>query len=109
MEGLMSFTTLPAKDPGETVDISFVFGNELGVGETVSTVACVCTVLSAIPVIATDPAPSAVLVGTPSVAATSIQRVHGGLDANTYELLCTATTNLGRVLIRKGIMPVMTN
>jgi len=102
----MALTKLPSKDPGETVDVSYIFGNELAPGETIVGVTSTCTVFSAMPVTATDPSPTSVLVGTPSVASTSIQRVYGGLDANVYEILGTGTTNLGRVLVRKGLLPV---
>lgn len=100
----MSFTTLPAKDPSETVTLSFLFGNELGTGETVSGCTVTCAVLTG-----TDPSPAAVLNGAPTVAATVLQSVTGGLDGVGYFLKATATTNLNRVLVRKALLAVSAN
>ena len=103
----MAFTTLPTKDPSETVTVSFVFGNELGGGETVSSATVTCTVMSGSG--SADPTPSAVLAGVPTLGSTILQSVTGGLDGVTYFLKATALTSQGRVLVRKGALPVVAN
>ena len=103
----MAFTTLPSKDPSETVTVSFVFGPELGTGETISSSVVTCSVMAGSG--AGDPNPSAVLNGASSGASTVLQSVTGGLDGVTYFLKATGTTSLGRVLVRKGALPVAAN
>jgi hypothetical protein len=103
----MAFTMLNAKDPGETVTLSFIFSNELQAGETITGCTVICTVLAGSGV--ADPAPSAVLSGVPTLGSTVLQSVTGGLDGVTYFLKATATTNQSRVLVRKGALPVVAN
>ena len=100
----MAFTTLPAKDPAETVTVSFLFGQELLTGETINGCTISASVLSG-----TDLNPAAVLNGAPTVSSTVLQSVTGGLDGVVYFLKATATTNQSRTLVRKGALPVIAN
>jgi len=96
-------TMLPSKDPAETVVVSFLFASEVLAGETVSSCTVVASVYAGL-----DPTPAAVLSGTVdlSLAPTVMQKVAAGVDGTTYLLKATATLSTGRVLIRKGILPV---
>lgn len=103
----MTFTSLPFKDPSETVTVTFLFGSEILTGETITgTPTCTCTLLSG-PAASEDANPSAVLNGPCTVTGTNVmQSVTGGLDQNAYFLKCTAMLNSGRVLVRKASLPV---
>ena len=102
----MTFTSLVFKDPSETVTITFMFGSEILVGETITGQTVTCVLLSG-PATSEDPTPSAVLNGVPTVSGTNVmQSVTGGLDQNVYFLKCTATLSSGRVLVRKASLPI---
>jgi ABC-type nitrate/sulfonate/bicarbonate transport system substrate-binding protein len=100
----MQPTLLPVKDPLETVTLIFEFGPHLNHGATVfSAVASVSTFTGI------DPNPGAVLLMDPdwlSQAPNVLQRVTGGVEAATYEVVVSATTSDGEILVLKGILPV---
>lgn len=81
---------------------SFDFNPVLQPAETLNTAAC-----TAITAQGTDPNPSAILSGTPTVSSGKAnQRVIGGVADNTYRLIMTVTTNQGNTYTCVGDIPV---
>jgi hypothetical protein len=74
---------------GETIPITFNFQDRLLYGETVTGAACTCVLFSG-----TDPNPSAMLSGSPTVTSTqAVQNVTGGIVGNIYVVSCAVTTS----------------
>jgi hypothetical protein len=96
------FTLLPPKDPSESVVINFDYAGELFSGETLESASVSISVH-----IGYDPHPeltieSALILGTNQV----YQSIAAGVDGTTYTLHCSATTSLGKVLLRKALLAV---
>lgn len=92
-------TDFPNIAPGETVTCSYDMSNELGTGETVSSVTFALTV----PVYSTgvDASPSSHLHGSPSFSGAVVsQQLSGCLNGVTYVLTATVNTSAGQVLQR---------
>ena len=102
----MASTQLPAKNPGENINVTFAYASELGSTETITgTPVVTCTVISGV-----DANASAMLNGIATIQTSNvIQAVTGGLDGCSYQLECLATLSSGRVLARIGILPVTSN
>ena len=101
----MSRTLWPAKDPAEKLVTTFDYSADLDAGETIASANLTCTLLSG-----ADADPSAVLYGTPTIAAgTVLQPITGGVEGATYTLRCAVTlTPSGRVLVLAATLPVRT-
>ena len=81
---------------------SFDFNPVLGIGETISTATCTAITLQG-----TDPAPSAILSGSPVASlGKATQRVTGGVADNTYRLIMTVTTSASNTYTCTGDIPV---
>ena len=81
---------------------SFDFNPVLGTGETLSTATCTAITLQG-----TDPAPSAILSGSPVInLGKATQRVIGGVADNTYRLIMTCTTSASNTYTCTGDIPV---
>lgn len=101
----MSRYTWPAKDPAEAIYLGFDYAAELETGETLSGSPTVTASLIA----GTDPTPSALLSGSPSVVgAVVLQRVVGGVASASYTLRCQVATSASRVLVLAATLPVRT-
>jgi hypothetical protein len=102
----MASTLLPAKNPGEVINVTFAYSTELGSTETIiGTPVVSCSLISGV-----DPNPSAMLNGIPTVQISNVvQEIVGGLDGCTYQLSCLAALSSTRVLARIGILPVTSN
>lgn len=83
----MTLFTQPSKTTGETIPVVFNFQGKLQYGESLNGNAVSCVLYSG-----TDANPSAMLVGTPVMTATTVtQSVAGGIAGNLYTLVCVAT------------------
>jgi hypothetical protein len=96
---------LPAKLQGETLRVNFPFGNKLETGEAVASAVTTCAVWSGV-----DANPSSVISGAAAVPADGLsvyQTITAGIAGVIYYLLCTATTNSGRVLQCSAYLTVL--
>lgn len=101
----MSRYTWPEKDPAEAIFLGFDYAADLDTAETLSGSPTVTASLIA----GTDPTPSALLSGSPSVVgAVVLQRVVGGVAGASYTLRCQITTSASRVLVLAATLPVRT-
>jgi hypothetical protein len=97
---------LPPKDPAEIKIVRFEFGLEVEAGRTISSVTVGSTTSAG-----TDPAPAAVLLGTPTIDNTNLyvlQRVQNGLAACDYQFRALATDNDGLKHLIVATLPVRT-
>ena len=77
----------------ENEQFTFDFSPVLGSTETISSATCTVTVKEG-----TDPTPSSIKVGSPSISGTKVtQRISAGLDGVIYRLETSATTSLSNV------------
>lgn len=98
----MSMLTLPVKDPEERVFLRFNFAKEIPAADAV-----VGATITAALTAGVDPTPAAVLDGAPILGTRDAgQWVRGGVDGASYQIKCVATTQLGRVLVLRGLLPV---
>jgi hypothetical protein len=75
----------------------------MGSSETISSATCVAVVKEG-----TDPTPSSILVGSPSISGFKVsQRISGGIDGVTYNIQMTATTSLSNIYTVVGDLPVL--
>ena len=87
----------------ENEQFTFDFSTVLGSSETISSATMVVQVKDG-----TDPNPSAILVGTPTISGSRVaQRIYGGLDQVTYRLEMSATTSLSNVYTLVADLPVL--
>jgi hypothetical protein len=87
----------------ENEQFTFDFTPVMGSTETISSATCTVEVKEG-----TDPTPSAIKSGSPSISGFKVaQRILGGLDGVTYRLEMTATTSLGNVYTIVGDLPVI--
>lgn len=101
----MSALTFPDKAPAEIVFLGFDFAADLDTGETISGTPTITASLVA----GTDPTPSAIISGIPSVVgALVVQRVGGGIAGASYRLTCQITLDSSRVLVLAATLPVRT-
>lgn len=99
---MIQFSPEVPKDPIEVLELTMDFTQWLQAGETIATCPWICTVSNG-----TDPSPSSLLSGSPTIAAGLVkQLVHGGLDGVTYLFEATATTNLGHVYVGRATLAV---
>jgi len=90
------------KTPDASYSASFDFSANLAVGETLSTTSTTAAVYSG-----TDPTPSSIFSGAPTVSGKQvIQTTSGGVEGTVYYLYCSATTSLGKVLSREGYLAI---
>lgn len=84
---------------------TFDFTAEVDAGESIFSAVVSVSLLAG-----TDATPSALLTGSPVIAAgTVLQPFHAGVDGVTYTLRCVATlTPTGRVLVLAANLPVRT-
>lgn len=94
--------TWPAKTPVERVTAQFDFTPDLQPGDFV-----VSAVVNATTVSGTDAQPSLVLNGLPQIKGRRVfQRLANGVAGCSYQVDCTATTNLGDVFQLVRVLPV---
>ena len=87
----------------ENEQFTFDYSPVLGTTETILSATCTVEVKEG-----TDPTPSAILVGSPSISGSQVaQRVSGGLDGVIYRLQMTATTSATNVYTIVGDLPVL--
>lgn len=102
----MTTTTLPEKDPSETVTVMFDFSSE-----TNAVTSPVTTVVIEQPSV-NDSTPGAMVSGPATVSGTNpaqvFQRITGGANSNVYGLRCTATASNGDTLVCAARLPVRT-
>ena len=94
-----------AKEPGETVTLTFDFTAALGTGELLAGIQSVA--ISTL--VGTDPAPSAVIDGMAIIAQAGTaaqQMVQGGIAGCSYLIDMTVITSAGQVLILSATLPV---
>ena len=100
---MIQFTPEVPKDPTEVLELTMDFTLWLQAGETIVSCPWVCTVSNG-----TDPSPSAMLSGSPTIAAGLVKHdVRGGLDGVTYLFEATATTSLGHVYVGRATLEVV--
>tara|TARA_R110000868_G_scaffold40733_1_gene140278 strand:- start:1642 stop:1953 length:312 start_codon:yes stop_codon:yes gene_type:complete len=87
----------------ENEQFTFDYSPVLGTTETILSATCTVEVKEG-----TDPTPSAILVGSPSISGSQVaQRISGGLDGVIYRLQMTATTSATNVYTIVGDLPVL--
>ena len=87
----------------ENEQFTFDYSPVLGLTETILSATCTVEVKEG-----TDPTPSAILVGSPSISGSQVaQRISGGLDGVIYRLQMTATTSATNVYTIVGDLPVL--
>lgn len=92
-----------AKHPAERVTLAFDFASQLPEGVTVASVDSVTVSTWR----GTDPDPSALLVGAPSLSgADALQMVDGGLAGVDYLFLASVTLSDTQVRILPAVLPV---
>lgn len=104
MDTLQPFqsTTLPFKDPGETLLVEFDFSAELAAGETIETAVISCVLLKGY-----DVNPSGILADAAQLTTPKVfQLISGGVDGSYYKISCTASTSGGEIIILKAVVPV---
>lgn len=98
--------TFQPKAPGELVALTYVFGNGLAPGETLTSSISVAVVVQQ----GTDPNPGAILNGGPGLDSTTTQvivPVQGGINNTVYEITVTvATSNAKKTLVLSAALPV---
>lgn len=79
--------------PGDIIQLPFDFISKLQAGETITSVTAVqVSVYSG-----ADPSPSSILSGSATISRSIVyQGFTGGVVGNTYSLICTVATSLGR-------------
>ena len=93
---------LSAKDPAETVSISFDFDAWLAADETISSSSMQISVEHG-----TDPDYASMLTGVDAIDAAVVSHlVRNGVDGATYRIASTITTNKGQVLKLTGLLPI---
>jgi hypothetical protein len=96
----------PAKLLGDTRTLTFDFTSLLGLGESVASAVCTCSVYSG-----TDASPGSVVNGAASVSSPLVnQSVTGGVLGTIYEIKCTATTTgvtPVQILVISGFLAVL--
>lgn len=96
----MTDTTLPEKDPAESVVVEFAFDGEL--------TAPASAVVSVTPINGADPASASMLDGALQIVGASVlQRISAGVDRLNYTLRCEATQG-DDVRVRAAVLPVRT-
>lgn len=88
----------------ETRLLTFTFGGELAVGETISSAAVTAAVYSG-----TDATPSSVISGAASISGTNVTQLisgPGGEVGVTYALTCLAVTSLGQTVALMGYLVI---
>jgi hypothetical protein len=87
----------------ENEQFTFDYSPVLGLTETILSATCTVEVKEG-----TDPNPSAIKVGSPSISGSQVaQRISGGLDGVIYRLQMTATTSATNVYTIVGDLPVL--
>lgn len=100
----MHLERLSDKDPREVITISKGFAPLLQSGETISNPVVTAAVASG-----TDPNPSAILSGAPSISGSDVlQKITGGIDGVDYLITFKVNTNLGHVYVEAVILPAVT-
>ena len=98
----MSVELFSEKDPGETLTCAMDFVNILATGETISAASISISTYAGV-----DASSSSLLSGAVSISGTQIRHnIQGGLDGVTYRLRFVATTNLSKVYVGAGYLPV---
>ena len=95
-------TNWPDKDPAETITVTFDFS---ALAETLVSATVETSVARGLP----DPAPAAILSGSPSVqGALVMQRIAAGQAGTTYALRCLANDADGEVHVLVAALPIAT-
>jgi len=90
------------KRTGETLIITFDFRNILTTGETIESSVWSVGVKSG-----SDPSPSSMLSGSPSISGTLVShKVTGGVDKTVYSLLGQIVTSIGQTIEGVGLVHV---
>jgi hypothetical protein len=94
---------ISSKKLSEMVIEQIDFISQLGVGETISTATCTCSVYTGV-----DPSPLSMISGAATVSGTVVsQLVIGGVLGVIYEFLTTVTTSLGQKIELAGYLAVI--
>ncbi len=96
-----------AKDPAESLPLTFVFSPDLSTGETLTAILSVTVTV----LVGTDPSPGSILAGGNALDPTNTQAsipVTGGLNEVDYDVSVKASTSLGKILVCAGILSVRT-
>lgn len=93
----------PTKRSDARIPIEFPFADQLQFGETISGQAVTCVVSSG-----TDPTPSNVLFGAPTLSGTNVtQVVTAGVEGVIYQLVCAVTGSLGHIYTKGAKLAVV--
>jgi hypothetical protein len=96
-------TLIDAKTASTDLSAVFDFARDITGGEVINSASTTATVYSG-----TDPTPSAVTLGPPTIfGRQTIQILTGGVLGVTYNIVCTIVTSLGQTLIREGYLVVV--
>lgn len=94
---------LPAKRPGESAPVTFDFTSSLAATETISSQSVTVSVYSGV-----DANPSAMLSGVASASGKLVsQQITSGNSGVIYQLQCTITTSLAKILQQSGYLAVV--
>lgn len=88
----MSYSTIPAKLTGTTLNFPVDFISRLGVGETISSASVTMSVYSG-----TDPSPQSMVSGSATISGSVVTQLFtGGVLGVIYEALYGVVTSLGQ-------------
>lgn len=100
----MKITVFDPKYYPEVVPLRFPFASEMGAGVTIVSASVVATTRRGV-----DPAPSALLLGSPAIDASGnvYQMAQAGTAKVSYLFVATALLSNGLTLVRAGVLPVI--
>jgi hypothetical protein len=94
---------LDAKISDTPTSVSFSFGIDLAVGETLSTASVTAATYTG-----TDAAPSALISGSAVISGEKVtQLIVDGVEGVVYLLVCVVTTSLSETLTRTGYLAIV--
>ena len=100
---MSSQTVFPIKYATSNILIPFDYISQLLTGEDV-----VSAAVTAVVITGTDPTPSTIVSGSVTIDGTEVlQVIIGGVAGVIYNLTCSATTDLGNILIMQGKLAVV--
>lgn len=93
-----------SKDPAGAQIASFICVDEMGAGETISSVSVTISVLAGV-----DASPASMLYQAATISGSTVfQPFRGGVDGVTYLIRAEITLSSGRILVGAGVLPVKT-
>lgn len=101
---MSAVTQWPPKDPEERIPVVFDMKAEMAASDALATAEITVEAVVA----GVDGAP-AILDGAPALAGkTATQWIKDGVDGASYRIKCKTTTNDGRRLVKRAVLPVRT-